>query len=298
MKGNYQELIKFACAWQGNYLWQSRCIKLQRQVFGVTGRFFWTHRVMDPWMFIMARLLLELATRQGNTNVSVFSPDGDWKDIRFANFLSRKITTRIITRHGMDKQKLTKSQVQVTSWAKIIVLRKYVVWEMSYWVSFNFLAVVLLPTHVGLHFTPIRRCEIERHLAHSLFMPASSHKYYTWGRFQCIFLQPWSKWLRDYPRTVQGPINWGNIFSTTFFALRRFSRMIPSPWDIHPRLTAKIWCRRTRTSGLLGLWPLLKAGPTWRGETWKCALCPSPWRQCQMMVEGPSMALASTISAP
>ena len=85
------------------------------------------HRVMDPWMFIMARLLLEFATRQGNTNVSVFSPDRDLKIIRFANFLSRKITTRIITRHGMDKQKLTKSQVWVIGWTKRTVLRKYVV---------------------------------------------------------------------------------------------------------------------------------------------------------------------------
>ena len=71
---------------------------------------------MDPRLFIvvklMARLLLEFATRQGNSYVSVFSSDGDWKAKRFATFLSRKIPTCIITRHGMDKQRLPNSQVQ------------------------------------------------------------------------------------------------------------------------------------------------------------------------------------------
>ena len=72
---------------------------------------------MDPRLFIvvklMARLLLEFATRQGNSYVSVFSSDGDWKAKRFATFLSRKIPTRMFTWIGMDQQRLPQSQVHV-----------------------------------------------------------------------------------------------------------------------------------------------------------------------------------------
>ena len=61
---------------------------------------------------IMARLLIDFATRHGNSYVSVVDTDGDWKHKRFASFLSRKIPTRIIMQPGMDKKRLPKSQVE------------------------------------------------------------------------------------------------------------------------------------------------------------------------------------------
>ena len=66
---------------------------------------------MDPRMLVMARLLLEFATRQGISHVSVSDSDGDWGAKRFASFLSRKIPTRTITRRDMEKQRLPKSEV-------------------------------------------------------------------------------------------------------------------------------------------------------------------------------------------
>ena len=68
---------------------------------------------MDPTMLIMARLLLEFATRQGISSVSVSDPDGDWEAKRFAIFLSRKIPTRTIAHHDMEKLRLPKSEVQL-----------------------------------------------------------------------------------------------------------------------------------------------------------------------------------------
>ena len=88
---------------------------------GVTGRFLITHRVMDPGLFmILARFLLEFATRQGISYVNV--SDGDWNVKRFAGFLSRKIPTCIITRHGMDKQRLPNSQVQYSVIKTLLII--------------------------------------------------------------------------------------------------------------------------------------------------------------------------------
>ena len=63
---------------------------------------------------IMARLLIDFATRQGNSYVNVVDSDGDWKYKRFVSLMSRKIPTRIITQPGMDKERLPKSQVEGT----------------------------------------------------------------------------------------------------------------------------------------------------------------------------------------
>ena len=71
---------------------------------------------MEVKLFVMAeiyaRLLVEFATRQDNSYVSVVSSEGDNRAKRFASFLSRKIPTRLITQLDMDKQRLSKSQVQ------------------------------------------------------------------------------------------------------------------------------------------------------------------------------------------
>ena len=72
---------------------------------------------MQPKLFaatnILARLLIQFATRQGNSYVNVVSSDGtSFKDQRFASFLSRHMPTRIIAQPSTDKQRLPKSQVE------------------------------------------------------------------------------------------------------------------------------------------------------------------------------------------
>ena len=71
---------------------------------------------MQPRLFaatnILARLLIQFATRQGNSYVNVVSSDGTFKDRRFASFLSRHMPTRIIAQPSTDKQRLPKSQVE------------------------------------------------------------------------------------------------------------------------------------------------------------------------------------------
>ena len=71
---------------------------------------------MQPRLFaatnILARLLIQFATRQGNSYVNVVSSDGTFKDQRFASFLSRHMPTRIIAQPSTDKQRLPKSQVE------------------------------------------------------------------------------------------------------------------------------------------------------------------------------------------
>ena len=125
-----KNLLNFLSAWQGNYLWQSMPQKFQRLVVSGTGRFFFRSlSVMDPRLFvfakIMAELVIEFATRQGNSYVSVVGTYGDWKAKRFASFLSRKFPTCLITQHGMDKQRLPMSQVQMVGFNCRILHKKF-----------------------------------------------------------------------------------------------------------------------------------------------------------------------------
>ena len=60
---------------------------------------------------IMARLLIQFAARQGSSYVSLVTSDSDWRDVRFANLMSRRIPTCIISQPDMDKRRLPMSQV-------------------------------------------------------------------------------------------------------------------------------------------------------------------------------------------
>ena len=61
---------------------------------------------------IMARLLIQFAGRQGSSYVSMINSDSDWRDVRFASLLSRRIPTRIISRPDVDNLRLPMSQVR------------------------------------------------------------------------------------------------------------------------------------------------------------------------------------------
>ena len=92
-------------------------MRLQWLTSRASSRFLSTRAraAMQPKLFaatnILARLLIQFATRQGNSYVSVVSSDGTFRDQRFASFLSRHMPTRIIARPSTDKQRLPKSQV-------------------------------------------------------------------------------------------------------------------------------------------------------------------------------------------
>ena len=199
---------------------------------------------MQPKLFaatnILARLLIQFATRQGNSYVSVISSGGTFKDKRFARFLSRYIPTRTIARPITDKQKLPKSQVESHTQLQPLCQK---ISRSSLFRCFS--------THL-LQTAPHSNTEICDHLTlgsfllHVCLFIGTSNLGLTPMSFLTVWLMQMAHSLStNYTRSCQRRLF---CVSVVIPSLNRSLKMISSQQDIHPILMGKIWYQRARIS--------------------------------------------------